>query len=134
MHHTIRALRAGAAAALLSASVLLAQAQSPPPSGEAAPGLPGIGLTPAQKRIIYERTSGDRPQRVPEGSAISVGAEIPDSVMLNAMPVEVKDEVGVLRDFKFAVLQGARSVLIVDPANRRIMEIVTRDDADRAGK
>lgn len=132
MHHTIRALRAGAAAVLLSASVLLAQAQSP--SGEAAPGLPGIGLTPAQKRIIYERTSGDRPQRVPEGSAISVGAEIPDSVMLNAMPVEVKDEVGVLRDFKFAVLQGAQSVLIVDPANRRIMEIVTRDDADRAGK
>jgi hypothetical protein len=109
-----------------------AQAHSPPPTGAAAPGLPGIGLTPAQKRIIYERTSGDRPQRVPEGSALSVGAEIPDSVMLNAMPVEVKDEVGVLRDFKFAVLQGAQSVLIVDPANRRIMEIVTRDDADRA--
>jgi hypothetical protein len=41
----------------------------------------------------------------------------------------VKDEVGVLRDFKFAVLPDARSVLIVDPANRKIVDIVTKDDA-----
>lgn len=122
-----RGLRSAVAAAFFAMSVLAAHAQSIPP-GEAAPGVKGIGLTPVQRRIIYENTSSERQQRVPEDQ-VSLGAPIPDSVMLNEMPVHVKDEVGVLRDFKFAVLQDARSVLIVDPANRKIVDIVTRDEA-----
>jgi hypothetical protein len=108
-------------------SVMTAQAQSAGVPGEAAPGVKGIGLTPVQKKLIYENTSGERQQRVPEDQ-VSLGAPIPDSLMLNEMPVHVKDEIGVLRDFKFAVVQGARSVLIVDPAKRRIVDIVTRDE------
>jgi hypothetical protein len=104
-----------------------AHAQSVPP-GETAPGVKGIGLTPVQRRLIYENTSGERQQRVPEDQ-VSLGAPVPDSVILNEMPVHVKDEVGVLRDFKFAVVQDARSVLIVDPASRKIVDVVTRDDA-----
>jgi hypothetical protein len=118
-------MRSIIAVAFLASALVGAQAQTP--ANEAAPGMPGIGLTPKQKRIIYENTSSDRPQRVAED--VSVGKEIPDSVILNEMPIHVKDEVGVLRDFKFAVLQEARSVLIVDPANRKIVDIVTRDDA-----
>lgn len=117
-----------AVAAVLAAFVFSAQAQSTGATGEAAPGLKGIGLTPVQKRIIYENTSGERQQRVPDDQ-VSLGAPIPDSLMLNEMPVHVKDEIGLLRDFKFAVLQDAQSVLIVDPANRKIVDIVTRDDA-----
>lgn len=121
------ALRSAVAAAFIAMCVLAAPAQSVPPN-EAAPGMKGIGLTPVQRRIIYENTSGERQQRVPEDQ-VSLGAPIPDSVILNEMPVHVKDEVGVLRDFKFAVLPDARSVLIVDPANRKIVDIVTKDDA-----
>ncbi|MDT3685871.1 MAG: DUF1236 domain-containing protein [Pseudorhodoplanes sp.] len=114
-------------AAVVAMSVMTAQAQSAGVPGEAAPGVKGIGLTPVQKKLIYENTSGERQQRVPEDQ-VSLGAPIPDSLMLNEMPVHVKDEIGVLRDFKFAVVQGARSVLIVDPAKRRIVDIVTRDE------
>jgi len=37
--------------------------------------------------------------------------------------------VGLLRDFKFAVVEGAQSVLIVDPASRKVVDIVGKDDA-----
>lgn len=117
-------------AAVMLTSVLAAQAQSSTASVEAAPGVKGIGLTPVQKRLIYENTSGERPQRIPEDQ-VSLGAPIPDSVILNEMPIHVKDEIGVLRDFKFAVLPDARSVLIVDPAKRTIVDIVTRDEATK---
>lgn len=107
-------------------------AQPPPPGalGEAAPGLKGIGLTAPQKRVIYERTASDTQQAVPQERA-AVGETVPDSVILNEMPIEVKDEVGVLRDFKFAVTPGAQAILIVDPTSRRIVDIVTKADAGR---
>jgi len=126
------ALHTTAAAAMLAASLLSAQAQSTG-SGEAAPGMRGIGLTQTHKRIIYENTSGEQQQRVPKDQALSlsVGEPIPDWLILNEMPVQVKDEVGLLRDFKFAVVQDAQSVLIVEPTSRRIVDIVTRDDAGK---
>jgi hypothetical protein len=97
---------------------------------ELPPGATGIGLTPAQKRVIYRGTAGERVIRpVREKSALHVGSIIPDAVVLNEMPVHVKDEVGLLRDYKFAKLPDAQAVLIVDPASRRVMDIVTRDDA-----
>jgi hypothetical protein len=119
-----------AVAGALAVAMPLAHAQSTTAVGEAAPGLNGIGLTPPQKRIIYERTASDRQQPVPQERA-SVGETVPDSVILNEMPIEVKDEVGVLRDFKFAVTPDAQAILIVDPTSRRIVDIVTRADAGR---
>jgi hypothetical protein len=121
-------LRTCVAAAMLAVSMLPLQAQSVGTAGETAPGVKGIGLTQVQKRMIYENTSGERQQRVPDDQ-LSLGAPIPDSLMLNEMPVHVKDEIGVLRDFKFAVVQDAHAVLIVDPASRKVVDIVTRDDA-----
>ncbi len=119
---------AGFALALMAIGTMTAQAQTTGIT-DAGPGMQGIGLTPVQKRIIYENTSGERQQPLPNAEAPTLGAPIPDSLILNEMPVHVKDEIGVLRDFKFAVLQNAQSVLIVDPASRKIVDIVTRDDA-----
>lgn len=96
---------------------------------EAAPGVKGIGLNAVQRKFIYENTAGEQPQ-VPRNRA-ALGAEVPDSLILNEMPIRVKDEVGLLRDFKFAVVEGAQAVLIVDPTNRRIVDIVSKDDASK---
>jgi hypothetical protein len=123
-------LRTLVAATWLAASTLPAPAQSVGAAGEAAPGVKGIGLTQPQKRMIYENTSGERQQQVPD-DRMSLGAPVPDSLMLNEMPVHVKDEIGVLRDFKFAVVRDAYAVLIVDPASRKVVDIVTRDDAGK---
>jgi len=121
-------IRAVAAACLVAASALSAQAQATNAAGEAAPGLKGIGLTPVQRRFIYENISGERQQQVPH-DRVALGAEVPDALILNEMPIHVKDEVGLLRDFKFAVVEGAQSVLIVDPASRKVVDIVGKDDA-----
>ena len=132
MSELAAAFLAAATAPLLMAAGLSAQAQSASGAGnEIAPGIRGIGLTPEQKRIIYDNTAGERQQRVPDEKALSVGAAAPDSLMLEAMPVHVKDEIGVLRDFKFATVQGGQSILIGDPATRKIVEIITRADAKK---
>jgi hypothetical protein len=98
-------------------------------TGNGAPAS-GIGLAADHKRTIY-RQVGDEPARaIPEGSTVAIGAEIPDSLMLNEMPVSVKDRIGLLRDFKFAKLPD-ETIVIVDPARRRIVDIVTKGDGTR---
>jgi hypothetical protein len=46
------------------------------------------------------------------------------------MPVSVKDRIGLLRDFKFAKLTD-ETIMIVDPARRRIVDIVTKAGGTR---
>ena len=96
-------------------------------TGGVAASAPGIGLTPDHKRTIYSEIGQEPPRPIPEGSQVTIGAEIPDSLMLNEMPVSVKDKIGVLRDFKFAKLPD-ETIVIVDPAKRRIVDIVSKTD------
>jgi hypothetical protein len=90
----------------------------------------GIGLTDDHKRTIYREVGSEPARTIPEGSPVSIGAEIPDSVILNEMPISVKDQVGLLRDFKFAKLAD-ETIVIVDPAKRRIVDVVTRPEGTR---
>lgn len=98
-------------------------------TGNGAPAS-GIGLTADHKRTIYREVGNEPARTIPEGSAVAIGAEIPDSLMLNEMPVSVKDRIGLLRDFKFAKLTD-ETIVIVDPARRRIVDIVTKADGTR---
>jgi hypothetical protein len=50
--------------------------------------------------------------------------------MLNAIPIEVKAQIGVLKDFKFVKLTGD-NIFIVDPASPKIVDIITKQDAER---
>lgn len=122
-HRTRRSISI-AAACVLAAIAAPSLAQS---NGSAAPA-PGIGLTAEHKRTIFSEVRQQAARAAPEGSPIAIGAEIPDSMMLNEMPVSVKDKIGVLRDFKFAKLPD-ETILIVDPAKRRIVDIVSKRDA-----
>ncbi len=90
----------------------------------------GLGLTSDHKRTIYRETSGETARLIPEGSEITIGAQIPDAVILNEIPISVKDRVGLLRDFKFARAVD-ESIVIVDPAKRQIVDIVTKADGER---
>jgi hypothetical protein len=117
---------------LVCAAIVFAQVAVPASAqttGNAAPS-PGIGLTADHKRAIYGEIGNETPRRLPEGSEVAIGAAIPDSLMLNEMPVSLKDKVGLLRDFKFAKLPD-ETIVIVDPAARRIVDIVTKSDASR---
>ena len=107
----------------------LAQASQDPASRATGNDLQGIGLTASHKRIIYDRIARERGQTL--SSDPRLGGLVPDSVMLNAMPIAVKDQVGgLLRDFKFVKLTGNK-ILIVDPTSREIVDIITKEDAER---
>jgi hypothetical protein len=93
-------------------STSLAQAS---PGLAASANLQGIGLTASHKRIIYDSIASEQGQTLPDDPQLAVGSTVPESVILNAMPIAVKDRVGVLKDFKFVKLKGD-NILIVDPA------------------
>jgi hypothetical protein len=109
----------------------LAQA-TPDTAGSATTNnLQGIGLTASHKRIIYDNIASEQAQTLSGDPQLTVGSTIPDSLMLNTMPIPVKDQIGgLLRDFKFVKLTGDK-ILIVDPANREIMDIITKQEAER---
>ena len=99
-------------------------------SGAAGINLQGIGLTASHKQIIYDKIIGERSQSLPDDQQLAVGKTIPDSVMLNTMPIEVKDQVGLLKDYKYVKLRDDK-ILIVDPATREIMDIITKQESGR---
>ena len=108
----------------------LAQA-SPDAAGSATTNnLQGIGLTASHKRIIYDNIASEQSQTLSGDPRLAVGSTIPDSLILNIMPIAVKDQIGLLRDFKFVKLTGD-NILIVDPASRKIVDIITKQEAGR---
>jgi hypothetical protein len=93
--------------------------------------LQGISLTDAHKRIIYDNIAREQAQTLSGDAQLTIGSTIPDSLMLNTMPIAVKDQIGgLLRDFKFVKLTDDK-ILIVDPASREIMDIITKQEAGR---
>lgn len=90
-----------------------------------SPPAPGIGLSAEHRRTIYREVGHETIRPIPEGQ-IAIGAEVPGSLMLSEMPVSVKDQIGLLRDFKFAKV-AEETIIIVDPAKRQIVDVVTHD-------
>jgi hypothetical protein len=104
-------------------------AQASPDAAGATTNLQGIGLTASHKRIIYDNIASEQAQTVSGDLRLAVGSTIPDSLMLNSMPIAVKDQIGLLlRDFKFVKVTGD-NILIVDPASRKIVDIITKQEA-----
>lgn len=117
--------RLACAAFIFSTTLAPAHAQT-----GVSPTGPGIGLTQDHKRTIYREIGSQSAQRVPDGASVEIGKEIPDSIMLNEMPISVKDQIGLLRDFKSAKLPD-ENIVIVDPAKREVVDIVTKDEGTR---
>jgi hypothetical protein len=90
----------------------------------------GLGLTADHKRVIYREIRDEPAPVIAKGNEIAIGAKIPDSVILTEIPIAVKDRVGLLRDFKFAKVAD-EAIVIVDPAKRQIVDIVTKSDGTR---
>ena len=104
----------------------LRQAQTRPAQPQQ---LQGIGLTASHKRIIYDNIASEQAQTVSGDLRLAVGSTIPNSLMLNSMPIAVKDQIGLLlRDFKFVKVTGD-NILIVDPTSRKIVDTITKQEA-----
>jgi hypothetical protein len=118
------------ATAILLSAVGAAVAQTAPASPNSGPETTGsrpvdkkgLGLTPPQARILYRGVESEREQPLRE-AGIGIGAKVPDAMMLTELPPDVKDQIGSLRDFKFARVNG-HTVLLVDPTNRIVVDVI----------
>jgi len=108
----------------------LAQASPDAAGGASTTNLQGTGLTGSHKQIIYDNIAGEPAQTFSSDFQFAIGSTVPDSLMLNAMPIAVKDQIGLLKDFKFVKLTDDK-ILIVDPASRKIVDTITKQDAGR---
>ena len=80
------------------------------------------------KRIILDHIGTEQAQTVPNNAELAVGSTIPDSLTLNTIPIAAKDQIGLLKDFKFVKVADEK-ILLVDPATRKIVDTVTKEDA-----
>lgn len=83
----------------------------------------GIGLTPEQVKIVTRSVGSQAAQAFPPDASAAIGAQVPESLRLMETPIELKDQVGALRDFKSARLQDGR-ILLVDPTTRLIVDLL----------
>jgi hypothetical protein len=120
----------GRAASDSQGPLIILLAQASPQTADITTTNQGIGLTASHKQIIYDNIASEQEQSLVGDLQLAIGSTIPDSLNLNAMPIAVKDQVGVLKDFKFVRLRDDK-VLIVDPASRKVMDVITKEQAGR---
>jgi uncharacterized protein DUF1236 len=81
-----------------------------------------IELTPAQRSKIYRTIVRDR-AAPPAGMDVRVGAFVPETVPLQAVPEAIALEVPAVRSYRYMVINNR--VLLVDPATSTVVaEIV----------
>ena len=125
-------IRDGAVVLALLASVSLAAAQNTPmgPSNappaarsDAAKPSAGLQLSAQQKTAIFQTVTKEKVKSPPPANlSLSVGAQVPASVELYALPANIVSEVPAAKQFKYTVAQN--QVVIVDPTNMKIVEII----------
>ena|SRR5712692_7155361 len=126
-------IRESAVALALLASVSLAAAQNTPMGPSGAPPAaksqdnvkPGAGLqlSAQQKTAIFQSVAKEKVKSPPPANlTLSVGAQVPPTVELYALPANIVSEVPAAKPFKYTVAQN--QVVIVDPTNMRIVDII----------
>jgi uncharacterized protein DUF1236 len=117
----------GIAAALLlfagSAWPATAQPNATHPGTEANPAaVPALKLA-EQKQTIYASISSQKQKETaPPDFRAAVGAVVPQSVQLQPLPKTILDLVPDLKNYEYAMV--ANQVLLVDPKNKQVVEII----------
>ena len=113
-------------ALLLLGGAAPAVAQDPPthPGAEANPArVPNLKLTAAQKQTIYSSISSQKQKETaPPTFHMAVGVAVPGSIELQPLPKTIVDLIPELKDYQYAMV--ANQVLLVDPKNKQVVEII----------
>ena len=125
-------IRNGAIVLALLASVGVASAQSPTSPAAPAPAAKSqdsmkqgssLQLNAQQKAAIFQSVTKEKVKSPPPANLqVSVGAQIPASIELYALPANVVSEVPATKPYKYTVAQN--QVLIVDPTNMKIVDVI----------
>jgi len=92
----------------------------------AAAGMTGmsLNLNPSQKQTISTDLKSEKTQSQPSNFHASVGAKVPGSLALKALPSNVSNRVPATKTYEFVKFQN-NDILIVNPKNREVAEIIT---------
>ena len=80
-------------------------------------------LTGAQEQLLWQRIGRNASSTTPSGLIAAVGATLPASVALRALPATVTRQVPAVRPYKYAILD--KSLLIINPTDRVIVDVIT---------
>jgi Protein of unknown function (DUF1236) len=82
-----------------------------------------LDLTGVQRTQIWKQLGGQQASTTPAGFQPKVGATVPTSLQLRSLPNSVSSEVPQVRSYGYAMVQS--QLLIVDPATKKIVSIIT---------
>ena len=81
-------------------------------------------LTDAQRQAIYRAVMKDKPASSASAVHAQVGAEVPSSVELMALPTDVGAQIPDTRDLKFATVRD--TLVLVDPVNMMVVGVINQ--------
>ena len=121
---------------LLVALATAAGAQAPPKDAgtgvapaDSATAARALELTPAQRLAVYQSiTQTHKNNAAPIGFRATVGAHVPDSVELKPLSDTLAKLVPQARDFSIGMVE--KEVILVDPASRQVVAVVTQEPAN----
>jgi len=82
-----------------------------------------LELTAAQRAEIWQRLGKQQGTNAPPGFQPTVGATVPATMQLKTLPSSVLSRVPQIQSYNYAMLQS--QLLIVDPATKKIVSIIT---------
>jgi hypothetical protein len=82
-----------------------------------------LELTSAQRAEIWRRLGNQQATTAPPGFQPKVGATVPASMQLKTLPSSVSNQVPQVQSYDYAMVQS--QLLIVDPATKKIVSIIT---------
>ena len=80
-------------------------------------------LTGAQEQLLWQRIGRNASTTAPSGLIAAVGATLPASVALHALPATVTRQIPGVRPYKYALL--GKALLIINPTDRVIVDVIT---------
>jgi hypothetical protein len=113
-----KGLRYAAIAVALAGGIGFAAAQEVDPAGAT-----DLKLNPDQRHTIYLSISNQQQRETPPATfGAAVGGVVPPSINLQPLPKTVVELVPRMQDYQYAMV--ANQVLLVDPKNRQVIDII----------
>ena len=121
-----RKISVALAAGLLMAGVSAASAAGMSQSNSAMsrPASDTLSLTSTQQKTVWNDLHGQATeQKAPSGFNATVGAVVPRTVKIEPVPSKAASAVPALKSFDFG--DGQRQLLIVNPSDKKIVEVIS---------
>ena len=84
-----------------------------------------LSLSDAQRKTAWQDLYMDSlNQNTPPGFDLVVGATVPNTIVIAPVTAQAGSDVPALRPYSFAMVQ--KKLLIVNPSNRKIAEVIAR--------